>query len=264
MSDQLVLYKNDNSERQLMISALCDTRVAAAPIEDLAMVVSKAIEKGIFYLGLINKSAPDREALKMMVMEDCQTSFITLTLSEVKNAIENGFRGKYGDVRGMAPKDVYNWLKAYKNDPMRNTVRLELEAASQDMSEPPTEEEQIAIATYNLNNAWNTFKQKGYFTDHGNVIYNILDANGKIPFTLEDKERLWKLAKGQLINYHAPEKHFGNEVKMKEAMAITNSIKSEDAKHRIKSEAKQIAVNEFFARLVKDGIELWDIFKTDL
>jgi hypothetical protein len=259
MTEQLILHDFKDSDKAMILQALQDTRIEVLPLEDLADAISSVLERGIFYHGL-NKSGPDRNMLKVMVLEDCQKTFRRMTRSEVVAAIENGYRGVYGEVRGIAPKDVYNWLNAYRNNELRKEVKRELEAVD-DFKTPPTEEEERAMAMFNLQNAWETFKRTGKYADYGNVIYNILSVNKKISFDEEERNRFKALAKKQLLKYHAPERHLGNDIKMKEAIHLYNSIKTDNEPARIVAEAKTIALNEFFGKLLDEGKDIWDLFK---
>lgn len=259
MNNQLIIATPaETSERQLILSALSDTSVSKSTMESLAEAVSAAIEKGCFYLGL-NKSQTDKDAMKLIVMEDCQRSFKSLTLSEIKLAINQGVKGEYGEVRGMAPKDVFHWINSYKNNQLR--IEAIKEVNKDDINRTPTEDEEVLMALQALDIAWRTFKETGSYIDHGNTIYNILDNNHKFSFTKEEKKSFMAAAKSRMLDYYAPEKHLGNDIKMKEMMAIYAQVKQEDSNIRVIGEAKRIALTRFFESLLASGKDIWDLFK---
>lgn len=260
MSTQLTIPgANDNSIRHQIILALKDTKVSAARLPDLAETISSSIEQGIFYLGL-NKNETDRGLLKVAVIEDCRNQFPSLTLAEISLAIKKGVRGEFGQVFGISPKDIFDWLSAFKKDAIRLEAVKEL-AANDQINRTPTEEEEVQIAMNALNHAWQTFKETGAYVDHGNTIYNILDINGKFSFTKEEKKMFMTSAKSRVLDYYAPEKHLGNDIKMKEMMAIYAQVKEEDSNIRVIGEAKRIALQRFFEQLQAEGKEIWEVFK---
>lgn len=260
MSTQLTIPgAKDNSIRHQLMTALKDTKISEARLSDLAEIVSSSIEQGIFYLGL-NKNETDRGLLKVAVIEDCRNQFPSLTLSEIAIAIKRGVRGEFGEVYGIAPKDVLAWLSAFKKDAIRLEALKEI-AANDEINRTPTEQEEIEIAMNALDIAWRTYKETGTYVDHGNTIYNILDNNRKFSFTREEKNAFLASAKFRMLNYYAPEKHIGNDVKMKEIMAIYTQIRDDDSNVRVRSEAKRIALMVFFERLLQSGKDIWDLFK---
>lgn len=259
----LLLYDFEQSDRGLIKAGLLGTKISVIPLEELAEEISKVLEQAIFYNGLNRekKKQDDVDMLKLMVIKDCQKYFHMMSKEEVVAAIENGYRGIYGKVMGISPKDVFIWIKTYKENPLRLDEKKLLESNSgDDFNEPPSEEDEMAMALYNLNTAWNKFKAEGAFTDHGNVIYNLLHLNKKISLTEEDRIRFKQIAKSRLLTYNMPEKHIGNEVKMKEAINMCNDIKNGNANNRVVAEAKRLALNEFFTKLANDGKEIWDLF----
>lgn len=259
MNNQLTIGHSAESTKQAIIKALNSPKIIDSDFKEFAVAVSAAIEQAVFYLGL-NKTDEDRDMLKMAAVNDCQTTFKLLTIAEVALALQNGVRGQYGEVRGMAPKDIYYWLNSYQLDSIRLACKKEL-AAKQEVSSEPSDEEILEIQTYNINKAWNDFKRDGYFHDHGNVIYNILDRNKKITFSAEEKKQFMHVAKSQLLKTHDPNKHIGDDLKMKEVMKIAESIRADENNIRIIAEAKRLAVDKFFQNLVDNNIELWDLFK---
>lgn len=261
MDNQLTItQKNFESPTELVRQALLGNKIASAPIEDLALAVSGAIEKGCFYLGL-NKSSEDRSALKALVIEDCQRSFKFLTLSEIKLAIDNGVRGQYGEVRGMAPRDVYHWISSFQKDGIRVKAMKEITEVIDPWT--PSEQDQIKLAMYTLESAWFKFKETGSYNDHANTVYNILNANKKIDLTTEEKNSCLAQAKAMLMNYYAPEKHLGNDIKMKEMMVIYNQIKAEDSNIRTITQAKQLGLILFFNKLLERKEDIYTLFKNN-
>lgn len=263
MNNQLIIANQPKSVMTLVKEAMAETKIKESTPEDLAMAISSAVEQAFFYLGL-NKSESDRDATKIIVMEDCFNSFQSLSIGEVKIAIHDGVRGHYGEVRGIAPKDIYHWISAYKTSEIRKKLIQEAMYAHKNDDDGyykmPTQAEKIQLAKYTLEQAWVKFKETGAYSDHGNTVYNILDDNGKIRLTKEEKLICLERAKAYLFNYYAPEKHLGNDIKLKEVLKIYNEIKASDSNIRVKSQAKQFALLMVFEQMKKENIEIYDLF----
>lgn len=258
MNTQLTIPgANDNSVRHQLIIALKDTKISAAKLSDLAETISSSIEQGIFYLGL-NKNETDRGLLKVAVIEDCRNQFPSLTLSEISLAIKRGVRGEFGQVFGISPKDIFEWLAAFKKDAIRLEALKEI-SANDEINRTPTEEEKVLIAMNALATAWKTYKETGAYIDYGNTIYNILDNNHKFSFTKEQKKDFMIRAKSRMLDYYAPEKHIGNDIKMKEMMKIYAQVKDEDSNIRVIGEAKRLALEVFFKDLQASGKEILEL-----
>lgn len=252
-------FKHPDGITQKIKAALIEKKIVECSETEIVLSISPAINKAIFYLGYKITDA-DSELLKLMVIDDIKKSFINLSLPEVVIAIENGYRGIYGEVFGLAPKDVYNWLNSYIHDQVRRNAKKEIQCEN-DFDNEPSDEEKKKLFWFNLMNAWEIYKKNGFYNDIGNAIYSTLSINKKIEFTEEQRSNFKERAKAIVIAEFNPEKHFGNDIKMKEAMKMVNSVKSGTQEQRVIAEAKRIALNEFFADLLKSGNEIEDLFK---
>lgn len=246
------------SENNLVKQALQATKINQALPHEIGGAISAAVDKAIFYLGLKTEDS-DRDLIKLNVIADVKRHFPLLTVDELAIAIDNGVHGKYGNVVGLSPKDVYNWINAYSisNERRENQERLLKEQAEKS---EPTEEEKEKVRWDNLINAWELFKQNGYFKDFGNSIYNYLDKKGKIKFTVEQKEDFKRIALINLKNEYNPIQHIGNFVKVSEVKTILNEIESDDKNARVIAEAKKTALNHFFKELADMEMEITDLF----
>lgn len=260
MSKQLILaVPQIDSEKGLIQAALRGTSIADATREDLVIAISATIERGCFFLGL-NKSQPDKDSLKLMVIEDCKRRFKDLTLAEIKLAIDNGVHGFYGEVRGMAPRDVYHWLDSYKKEAIRQESLKELKEGDE-IKWSPNDDERARIDMYTLETAWLKFKETGSYIDYGNSVYNILDVNRKINLSVDQKNECLEKAKSYLISYYAQEKRLSDDRKLSDIVAISNQVRDTDRNIRVVSEAKRIALTMFFENMVKEGKDIYQLFK---
>lgn len=247
------------SENQIIKSALSAPKISMALPYEIDGSISMAIDRAIFYLGL-KTLQEDRDMIKINAIDDVKRHFKTLTISEIGIAIDNGVRGLYGPVIGLSPKDIFNWMSAYSKSDER---KINLEAVSKEMyAEPePTDEEKAKLAWANLVNAWESYKANGTFNDFGNSVYNSLLINEKINFTKEQRDEFKKQAELNLLARYNPIKNIGNEIKMNECRGIIAEIKADGNNARLISEAKNIALNQFFKDLLEMDMSIEDLFE---
>lgn len=261
MENNLQIISNSDlpvSENQIIKSALTGTLVRLAIPYEIDGAVSVAIDKAIFYLGL-KTILEDRDMIKITVIDDVKRHFPNLTISEVGIAIENGSKGLYGKVVGLAPKDVFEWLSAYSICEARKIQIAEL--AKQNKVKPePTDEQKAQMRWNNLLKAWAFFKEHKYYNDYGNAVYNMLLMNGKINFTVEQKEGFKIEALKNLESEYNPLKHIGNPIKVSEMYKLVKDIHEDPKKTRVIAEAKRIALHRFFSDLAEMQMEITDLF----
>ncbi|MEB0250038.1 hypothetical protein QN344_07805, partial [Mucilaginibacter sp. 5B2] len=254
---QIVNNSQPVSENQIIKTALTDTLVRVAIPYEIDGIVSAAIDKAIFYLGL-KTTLEDRDMIKATVYDDVKRHFLNLTIAEVGIAIESGSKGLYGKVVGLAPKDVFEWLTAYSISEARKMQVAEL--AKQNEAYPePTEEQKRLIRWNNMLNAWAAYKKDGSFNDHGNAVYNTLVNNGRINYSDEQMGDFRRMSKADLIKQYNPLQHIGNFVKANECKSIIAEITNGgDDNTRVIVAAKKLVLNHFFANMVEMDMEITD------
>lgn len=262
MESQVVKIKTGliPSEKQVLTDALTNSKMVCEcePIE-VDVALSAIIEKSIFYLGL-NTKADDRDYIKELVLADVLRRFPRLTVDEIVAYIDNGAHGRYGEVRGLAPKDIFSWIVAGSTSQERKEVAAEIAKLAEPAPEP-TEAQKEQTAWNNLVNAWLVFKRDGSFNDHGNSVYTTLQVNGKIKYTDEQMADFARIAKTDVIKENNPLNHVGNFVKIGECRALIEEIQLGGDKHgRVVAGAKKLALNHFFEELAKMDMEITDLF----
>lgn len=255
---QLNNPNNLPSKNEELKNALTATKIKNSLPHEIGGVVSIAIEKAIFYLGLKTEQS-DRDLIKITVIEDVKKHFPSLTLSEIGLAIENGSKGVYGKVMGLAPKDAYLWLYEFSQSTERKQV-LAIVSKENDIPLKPTDEELKSLAWDNTVRAWETYKENNYFNDYGNIVYKYLAKNGKINYSEDQRNDFKRMAKAALNSQYNPSNSVGNAIKMNEHRHILKEVNSSDDNARLISEAKKLALNHFFKELKEIGSEIQDLF----
>jgi hypothetical protein len=262
MDQQLIKVNNSValSDNEKLRQALTQSKmVCDCEVIEVDRALSAIIERSIFYLGL-NTPVADRDYIKELVLADVLRRFPRLTVDEVVAYIDNGAHGRYGDVRGLAPKDIFSWIVSGSTSQERKEVAAEIAKATEPAPEP-TDEQKSQMAWSNLVNAWAVFKRDGSFNDHGNSVYTTLKVNGKINFTAEQMADFLRIAKADAIKELNPLNHVGNFVKIGECRALIEEIQLAGDKHgRVVAGAKKIALNHFFTELADMNMEITDLF----
>lgn len=250
------ITKHQQSESSIIETALRGVKVCDADNVQISGVVSAALDSAFLYVGL-NTSVEDRNATKLMVINDCRKHFSLLAVPEIAIAIDNGVHGKYGEFVGISAAIVYKWLTEYSLSQIRKIKMLEINKPEPfEMSNDDKEK----MYWNNLVNAWEHYKEHGYYNDMGNAIYRTLEINKKINFTSEQKEIFKSDAKHKLIKEFNPLKHIGNFVKINECKLIIEGLNNGSENSRIISEAKNIALNQFFKELLEMDMNIIDLF----
>lgn len=150
MDNQLV--KTDNSLQTIQFTknkvmiALQGKKIKDCSDMELAATVSASVEKANSDLGLKDKPDEDIDLLKLGIMSECRMSFDCLTLDELKSAIHNGVRGKYGEVFGLSVIQVAKWLAAYMTDINRHEQKKELNnLLEKEVNKEPTPDEKYTL-----------------------------------------------------------------------------------------------------------------------
>jgi hypothetical protein len=256
---QVINNSEPVSENQIVKSALTRTLVKSAIPYEIDASVSVAIDKAMFYLGL-RTIIEDRDMIKVTVIDDVKRHFRELSIVEIGIAIENGSKGLYGKVVGLAPKDVFDWLTAY----MQSELRKNQVAALAKIDEPapePTDEQKRLLRWNNMLNAWATFKKDGSFNDHGNSVYTTLVNNGRLKYPRERVIEFMAKATQELKSQFNPLNHVGNFVRSSDCRAVLRELESKKRNGRVKSATRKLMLNQFFAELADMEMEITDLFQ---
>lgn len=236
--------------------------IKSASDAELEAAISEAVTVVNFELGWKAKEEVEYDLTISTLRDDVRIFYPYLTLAEIKLACQLGARGHYGKFIALSVVTVNSWLSAYRMDKDRNTAkRALLEASAPKLPEAPktlTREERVAFAL----TAYEEYKVKGSFPDHGNVVYNFLEAQGLILFDIERKKRILEGVKLQEV---AKLKAKGSSAKNAlERRSIGFEIEKVVAgKIDLKGLAKRAALNEYFNDLAELELELSDELKNN-
>jgi hypothetical protein len=209
----------------------------------------------------------DKEEQKILInyAKDLIISeYSSMTLEEVKLALLNGVRGKYGDVIGINIRMICKWLDFYLQNEKINAMKELKTIKKTDVKEPKIsdEEKKYWHSKWLLNcyNAFEHFKKYGEnnFNDINNTFYEYLKNKLKIiDLSPEEIKNIWNQAKYLHEQEHKVEKarNFAQRVEFKNVLEkILLNDKTENEKIKIK--AKKLALTKFFEKFKLANIDL--------
>lgn len=257
MSNITVFSQNNGVVSSHLVTLLSGRKVSEATDMELDVVITFAIEKANLDLGRSNIDESDNDHLCNTLMTEARKCFSTLTLDELKEAIENGTKGKYNIDPIYKPTVilVITWWNAWMQDAKRIEARKQI---NNEVYISPTEEQKKELNIQIIKNSWAKYKKDGKVGDIGNAVYNSLDELELIPFSIDRKLEFMELAKKSLLSEYSTAKTF-DKIKRMELQNIIDSILAGNEKSRLKAEAKRIALNTFFKELLEVEMEIEEL-----
>lgn len=188
--------------------------------------------------------------------------FYTLTMSEITQAFRLGTMGEFGEWFGLNNKTYLQWCKGYLGWQKRIEANKKQMAFQNEFNKPKelTQSEKEKIIAEGVLIVFKEFKKTNFVYDAGNVTYNYLDSKQLIPFNIERKKEIVKLAEAK-VRLLITDK-MAVAISEIERAALKNKLCSMSSKdEEVRSECKRIGLNIFFKELVETGTELSDLIK---
>ncbi len=186
---------------------------------------------------------------------DLQKYNSTLSFEEIELAFKNGYKKMYGDFFGLSNATYFWWVNAYSFAETRLKVKKTIQMAKENENQPSkklSQEETNKILKGATIKSFEDFKNGAPIFDAGNVKYNFLDSLGLINFTIEQKNDFMVLAKANLYDFGV------NNKKPRETI---KSVVEQILPQSIKSEAKRLALAEYYKNLIEMEVEIVDILE---
>lgn len=187
----------------------------------------------------------------------------SLTLDEVYLALKNGMQKEYGEYYGLNSMTFAGFVKAYNESEERLRIR-EAKIKQRQLLEAPkelTELEKNHIVINGIIERFEDFKKNGFVQDLGNIAFMYLGKIGLIKFTREYKDDVMMRAELQTCR----------DASVKLALCINpferNYLKDimDDPHGKAEPDlqvlCRNIALNDYFKKLINEGVELTDILR---
>lgn len=242
-------------EQNKLVVAMQSPMIRNSDDKGITDALGKAVVKAFQDTGQRIDEA-DQTYLKSALLTEARR-YPNLRIEEIPVAIERGVRREYGDYFGINVVSISGFFRGYLASQERSEAAKELNKLALPEPTKPTESAIRAMETEMIVNAYDKFRNDGYYLDFGNHVYRKLDERGLITFTPERKREFMEMAKKSVEAKNNPATALTREDRAKRQSVIerlANAIKTADP--LIVREAKQIALTEYFTGLKEMDIEI--------
>ena len=156
----------------------------------------------IGYIHLLRGQKPDTDELVFQASElerELKDNYSYLTLEEVRFALENGVKKRYGDYFGLNVVSYIEWLDAYKKSDIRRKAVEELRIKSLPPAppvDPVLRAKESLLLEYNF---WNE-KKSFFWCPDPSLGYQYATDTGLISPTKEEKLEAAEKARTKIVN----------------------------------------------------------------
>lgn len=246
-AQSVILYTEIEKEMIYAKSTLMISKIAPKELlEKLNKIIKATYFKSGFEIHGDNskEKAEHSILLTQAFMQEILRQHPEICIGEIEFAFNHGIYKKYGEYMGLSSVTFINWIDRYYEQ-RRELIfkQRQIESKQQknkEMIKPSESEIEQRMKDLALK-AFETYKEKGFYDDFGNCVYNYLAEKEIIKFTLEEKNKFMQDAKMKLSTTDK-EKRFKDFLKL---------IEQKDKKtiNVVISEAKRLALNNYFSTI---------------
>jgi hypothetical protein len=234
--------------------ALQSPRACDAPPAQLEQALAKAMAKAFADMGLKTDDRHDEITYLVQNMPaEVLRNLPNIRLDEITVAINRGILQQFGEYYGLNVATFMRFLTAH----YQSEQRLAAIKARQTIipeRENPTPEVLHQNRLNRMQIAFNQYKTKGYYNDYGSLVFDAINAMGKIPFDTTREAQILAQAKQNLVNRYSRISMYPDE--RAGLRSTLNSIMHGEAANLILIEAKRITLFELFDGLIEQGVEV--------
>ena len=216
-------------------------------ISDVKEYILGQLIKSVNHLGW---KLPEDNDVKLLVNEIAGSivrDYKQIRKAEIGIAFSKGIRGEYGEFMGLSVVTFEKFIIGYLASDYRAALGKSLPVAEMPA---PTKELSREDRMEWAKTAYETFKEKGFYDDYGNQIYEFLDKEGLIPFTPSEKFELLDQARQEEY------RRLQNPLSVKEAREFNKQIEAlMTDNQKLLPRTKKLALNKYFQILLKSGSE---------
>lgn len=241
----------------MIAEALKSDRVKNCDTAKLNNTIARAVGDACQIIGH-QFHAADINFIVLRMLEILREDYPAMRIEEFPIAVRKGAMGEYGEFFGINVATVTGFVKAYMASEKRSQQVALLHQPSE--KKLPSAEEIEKMETDMIIMAFEKFKKQGHYEDFGNHVYHKLDARGLITFTNDVKHGFMKQARQNIESRNNPATASSLPERNK-MLAFLEQLEAGDASSEavIKSEAKKVALTEYFRGLVEMGIEIKEL-----
>jgi hypothetical protein len=226
--------------------------------KQLEYVLAQAMAKAYADMGI--KAAERQDEITYLVQTmpaEVTRNLPNIRLDEIPIAINRGIMQQFGEFYGLNVVTFMRFLIAHHQSEQRQQAVKAHLAAATGVAERPTMPTARQIHQNRLNRmgtAFEHYKSQGYYNDYGSLVFDHINALGKIPFGPEKESQLLEQARQNLVNRHSRISLYPDE--RATLRATLNKIVHGEANSLIVTEAKRLALFELFDNLIETGVSI--------
>lgn len=187
----------------------------------------------------------------------------TLTLAQLDHAFKLGLDNTFGEWYGLSNKTYRQWVRGYLGYSVRiDANKKQSQFLKHSLHKPKelTDSEKEKIIIDGVFRAFEDFKKKGDCSDLGNVTYSYLDKKGLISFTKDRKWDFYREAKKKKRRELEMKMEISvNRHELESVSSILEQLDLNKVNDDVLTEAKQVALCQYFSDLIETGTELKDL-----
>jgi hypothetical protein len=244
---------------QTLTTALQSPRACDAEPKQLEMVLAQAMAKAFADMGINTADRRDEITYLVQTMPaELTRNLPAIRLNEIPVAINRGILQQFGSFYGLNVATFMHFLMAhYQSEQRLTAIKANLAAATAIPERAaPTPQELHQNRLNRITTAFKQYKTEGHYNDYGNLVFDTINAMGKIPFGTEREAQILEQAKQNLIDRYSRVSLYPDE--RSGLRATLSKIMHGEAPNLILTEAKRIALFELFDELIEKGIGIME------
>ena len=179
-----------------------------------------------------------------------------IRLSEIPLAINRGILRQFGNFFGLNVATFMHFLMAhYQSEQRLNAIKAHSAAmASQAPKTAPSAQQIKQNRISRIATAFYQYKTTGYYNDYGSLVFDNINAMGKIPFTPQQETGILQQARQNMINRYSRVSLYADE--RAGLRSTLNKIINGEAPNLILTEAKRITLFQLFDLLINQNTDI--------
>jgi hypothetical protein len=233
-------------------AALQSARAVDAPLQQLEYVLAQAMAKAFADMGI--KAGERRDEIAYLVQNmpaEVTRTLPCIRISEIPIAINRGILRQFGDFYGLNVATFMHFLITHYQCAQRaDAVKKNLAIAQGTAQAPALTAAQLQQSRVNrMVAAFEQYKSQGHYNDYGSLVFDSINALGKIPFGTKKEAEMLEFARQNLVRQYSRGSVYAAErIKLKTNL---DELLRGNAATAIITEAKRIALFELFDYLIE-------------
>ncbi|OCX54704.1 hypothetical protein BEL04_10800 [Mucilaginibacter sp. PPCGB 2223] len=221
----------------------------------LEYVLAQAMAKAFADMGLRADDRADeiQYLVQTMPAEVCR-HLPGIRLSEIPLAINRGILRAFGEFYGLNVATFMHFLSSHYHSSARAEALKQQQAPALPPKKQPTEAELAAIRRNRVCTAFNQYKNTGAYTDYGNLVFDIINQAGKIPYDEQREAQFFEQAKQNLKRRYSQPCIYPNErERLRQNLA---DLLAGNAQQKVIAEMKRLILFALFDDLLLAGVDI--------